>query len=316
MKKNYCCYELEEKLGTGGMGEVWTAKHRSLQRRAAIKLIRPEVFGNDAKRAERIFERFKQEAQITALMRSAHTVDVYDFGVSEEGTFYYVMELLDGVDLETLVERFGPVPPERTIHFLAQVCDSLAEAHENGLIHRDIKPANVFVCRYGRAVDFIKVLDFGLAKSRKPIGGEDPKQTQENVISGSPAFMAPEMVLRDQPVDGRTDLYAVGCLGYWLLTGQLVFEAETAMKMMMDHVQTPAVAPSSYSEFNVPDSLDRVILDCLQKDPRLRPENADELVERLESCDASEPWTNQRSKKWWNTHMPKETAEPEPVEAG
>jgi serine/threonine-protein kinase len=308
-RKKYCCYELVERLATGGMGEVWKAKHRMLTRPAAVKFIRPEVVGASSEsERDTVFKRFQQEAQTIAMMHSPHTIHLYDFGVSDDGAFYYVMELLDGIDLRDFVNRFGPVPPARTIQLLRQVCDSLAEAHENGLIHRDIKPANVFTCRYGRKVDFIKVLDFGLAKLRPEIAGSDPVVTDQDVIGGTPAFLAPEQVLGDQPVDGRADIYAVGCLGYWLLTGQLLFEAPTAMKVIMDHVQTPAIAPSRRSEFEIPDALDQIILNCLEKNPAGRPQDADSLADRLSAVVTSDAWTSGDARAWWDMHMPQAVA--------
>jgi serine/threonine-protein kinase len=298
-------YHLTDLLGRGGMGEVWRAKHRMLARPAAIKLIRPEALGEDGERQEIALRRFEREAQATAAMRSPHTMELYDFGISDDGTFYYVMELLDGFDLESLVSQFGPVPAERAIHFLRQLCHSLAEAHAEGLIHRDIKGANVFACRYGIEADFIKVLDFGLVKSQQEPSQTDIKLTADNVAGGTPAFMAPEQVLGNRPVDGRTDIYAVGCVGYWLLTGKLVFEGETVMKVMVDHAQTPPVPPSQRTELEIPASLETVVLACLEKDPGRRPQSADELSERLAACAAELPsWTPERARRWWDTHRP------------
>src|SRR5512138_1005983 len=186
-------YRLVEPLGAGGMGEVWRAEHRMLARPAAIKLIRPEILGpGDTDGRQVLLQRFEREAQATALMRSAHTVELYDFGVTDEGTFYYVMELLDGLDLSQLVKLSGPVPPERAVHFLRQICDSLGEAHATGLIHRDIKPANVYVCRHGRKLDFVKVLDFGLVKRGAERDGNSEQATLDNLAGGTPAFMSPE----------------------------------------------------------------------------------------------------------------------------
>ena len=215
-------YRLVERLGKGGMGEVWRAQHRMLARPAAIKLIRPEVLGaTDAgEPGSMLLRRFEREAQATALMRSAHTVELYDFGVADDGTFYYVMELLDGFDLDELVERFGPVPPERAVHLLRQICDSLAEAHAAGLIHRDVKPANMYACRYGREVDFIKVLDFGLVKhGRAPEEGADKLTAGDTARAARRRSCRPSRRSATSDVDARSDLYAVGCVAYWLLTG-------------------------------------------------------------------------------------------------
>ena len=189
--------------------------------------------------------RFEREAQVIAQLRSPHTVTLFDFGVAEEGSFYYVMELLDGVDTDTLIRRFGPIPAERVVHILRQMCHSLSEAESCGLVHRDIKPANIFLCRYGEDHDFVKVLDFGIAK----VAHETSSETQTaitipNVIQGTPAFIAPEQALGGTDVDARADIYSTGCVAYWLLTGQLVFTADTPMKLLLAHAHTPPEPPS------------------------------------------------------------------------
>jgi eukaryotic-like serine/threonine-protein kinase len=299
-------YRLVERLGQGGMGEVWRARHQLLARPAAIKLMRPEVLGGSSlERQSELHARFEREAQATASLRSPHTIALYDFGVSDNGAFYYVMEFLDGFDLETLVERFGPIPPERSIHLLLQVCHSLAEAHAEGLIHRDIKPANVYVCRYGREVDFVKVLDFGLVKSQGDERATEPSLTGTHHVGGTPAFMAPEQVLGDKPVDARSDIYAVGCLGYWLVTGQLVFVGRTPMDTMLQHTRTKPVPPSQRTEMNIPESFDRVILACLEKNPDDRPSTADDLAARLASIEAPGSWTTDLTHQWWDAHHPR-----------
>jgi serine/threonine-protein kinase len=286
------------------MGEVWRAKHRMLARPAAIKLIRPDRLGGAGLESQQTLQqRFEREAQATALMRSSHTIDVYDFGVTEDGTFYYVMELLEGFDLETLVERFGPVPPERAVYLLRQVCESLSEAHEQNLIHRDIKPANIQLCRQGRPVDFAKVLDFGLVRPRLDVGSGDAKLTAEHQASGTPAYMAPEQALGD-PVDGRTDIYSVGCVAYWLVTGRLVFECDSPMTMMAHHLNKEPLPPSSCSEVPIPKALDAVILSCLAKDPTQRPQTADQLDAALARCESETPWTPERARNWWAMHEP------------
>ena len=241
-------YRLVERLGEGGMGEVWRAQHRFLARPAAIKLMRPEVLGGSNAERQSLSLRFEREAQATASMRSPHTIELYDFGVSDDGAFYYVMELLDGFDLQTLIDRFGPIPSERAVHLLMQVCHSLAEAHAEGLIHRDIKPANVYACRHGLEVDFVKVLDFGLVKSQNDAIGAAAKLTLDQSIGGTPSFMPPEQVVGDRLLDGRSDIYAVGCLAYWLVTGRLVFTGHTAMEIMVQHMQAKPVPPSQRTE--------------------------------------------------------------------
>jgi serine/threonine-protein kinase len=302
-------YRLVERLGAGGMGEVWRAKHYLLARPAAIKLVRPESLGaSDAGHHRLLQERLGREAQATAMMRSPHTIELYDFGLTNDGTFYYVMELLDGFDMETLVTRFGPIPAERAINLLIQVCHSLGEAHEAGLIHRDIKPANVYLCRYGREVDFVKVLDFGMVKSQRDDENAETKLTNDHAICGTPAFMAPEQALGSALVDGRTDLYGVGCLAYWLITGQLVFKGRTAMEILMQHTQAMPVAPSARTELGVPPALDEIILACLAKNPDDRPASADTLAEALASVVTDSSWTTPRAQKWWDLHHPSRTA--------
>ena len=297
-------YQLVERLGEGGMGEVWRAQHRMLARPAAIKLIRPQALGlRDPDSQNLVLRRFEREAQATALLRSPHTMELYDFGVAADGTFYYVMELLDGFDLDHLVREFGPVPAERAVFLLQQLCSSLAEAHDAALIHRDIKPANVYVCRYGREADFVKVLDFGLVKHGKAEEGRSDSLTAGNVVSGTPGFMAPEQAL-GKAVDARSDLYAVGCVAYWLLTGSLVFVGQTALQTVLKHVEEVPQPPSSRSELPIPPELEAIVLDCLAKDPRARPQSADELAARLAAVPLESPWNAERAAEWWLTHRP------------
>ncbi|HEY3595004.1 MAG TPA: serine/threonine-protein kinase, partial [Polyangiaceae bacterium] len=224
-------YELVERLGEGGMGEVWRARHRLLVRPAAIKLIHPQTLvGADPESARDLRDRFEREAQATALLTSPHTVELFDFGVSENGVFYYVMELLDGIDLESLVRNHGPVSAERAVWLLRQVCDSLDDAHRAGLVHRDIKPANIVATRRGRRCDYVKVLDFGLVKGS--VKGEgDPELTDAAKLKGTPAYWAPETATGRGPIDARADIYALGCVAYWLITGALVFDAPTPLAM-------------------------------------------------------------------------------------
>ena len=285
-------YQLESRIGAGGMGEVWRASHRMLARPAAIKLIAPKQLGDDA---PAMLTRFEQEAQATALLRSPHTVEVYDFGRADDGSFYYVMELLDGVDLHELVRAHGPLPASRGVHVIRQACHSLGEAHAEGLVHRDIKPANLLVCRYGKDFDFVKVLDFGLVKQLKL--ADEPAVTQHDRLIGTPAFMAPEM-LSGSALDGRADIYALGCVAYWLLTGQLVFEAESFVALAAKHLHEDPVPPSQRSELEIPADLEAVIMACLRKNPTQRPGSAEELADRLSRC-AVRPWTAEDAKRWW-----------------
>lgn len=286
---------------------MWRAEHQFLTRAAAIKLIR-QPLGQSVDSVVELRARFEREAQITSTLRSPHTIQLYDFGVTDDGAFYYVMELLEGFDLQALVERFGPIPVDRAVHFLTQVCDSLGEAHDLNLIHRDIKPANVFVCRYGRAADFIKVLDFGLAKPI--VSSHGP--TQSNVTGmhaarGTPAFMAPEQAMGDRPVDPRTDVYALGCLAHWLVTGKLVFEGATPLETLVRHVQAVPSPPSGASEFEIPPAFDALVLACLAKRPEDRPQSTDIVATRLRTL-ASGSWTPQDAHRWWDVHAPRVVA--------
>jgi serine/threonine-protein kinase len=293
------CYQLVEKLDHGGMGEIWKARHRMLARPVAVKLIRPELLGlKTPVEAAALVSRFQREAQATAALHSSHTVALHDFGVTPEGSFYYVMELLEGLDLETLVRRFGRVPPERAIHLLVQACDSLAEAHAVGLIHRDVKPANIVACHWGLKWDFVKVLDFGLVKATWSMGDDD-RLTSDGVITGTPAYMAPEAVLGERALDARVDLYGLGCVAYWLLTGERVFAGRTPMEVLLHHVKTPPVPPSDRAGTEIPASLEALVLSCLAKDPDGRPESAESLGERLAACETAGDWTPARARAWW-----------------
>jgi len=299
-------YELLRALGHGGMGEVWAARHRLLARPAAIKLIRPELLGADPRSRQIAIRRFEREARATASMGSVHTVDVYDFGLTNEGAFFYVMELLDGVSLDALVKRFGPLPADRAVHLLIQVCHSLSEAHARGLIHRDIKPANIFVCRLGPDYDFAKVLDFGLVK--QSAGEQSIELTAEGITAGTPAFMAPEMALGKAEVDGRADIYALGCVAYWLVTGKYVFQGSTPVATILEHVRSEPVPPSRRTEVAIPPALEDVIMSCLAKDPADRPQNAEILGAVLEATGIAETWTIERARKWWDLHQPESFA--------
>jgi serine/threonine protein kinase len=263
------------------MGEVYRATHRMLARPAAIKLIRPEVLAaGDTAKAELATARFRREAEAAARLTSPHTVELYDFGVTDEGTLYLVMELLQGTTLEALVRHEGPQPAAKAVRILCQVCDSLAEAHAAGLVHRDIKPANIHVGRIGVHDDFVKVLDFGLVKSIESPDREESLGGGMGMTAGTPAYMAPEF-LHGEPVDGRADLYALGCVAYYLLTTHLVFEADTAIQMVLKHLQEDPEPPSKRTANPIPDALERIVLDCLAKSPDDRPSSATELAQRL-----------------------------------
>ena len=265
-------YRLVAPLGRGGMGEVWIAEHDLLARPAALKLIRPELIARGAAASDAI-ARFEREAQSTAALTSPHTVRLYDFGLTDDGLFYYVMELLEGLDLEQLVRTTGPVPPGRAVHFLRQACSSLAEAHARGYVHRDIKPSNLFVCRQGLAVDFVKVLDFGLVGSPRADG-------IDGTLAGTPEFMAPERWSGTS--DARADVYALGGIGWWLLTGQ-VFAAGQ---------QLPPQFPAA---------LKSALLGCLDPDPERRPQDAARLDAVLAVLPAT-PWSQEDAWTWWQEH--------------
>jgi serine/threonine protein kinase len=300
-------YRLVELLGHGGMGEVWRAEHRMLRQDVAIKLVRPEVLGGGHGADARVVQqRFEREARATAALSSPHTIRLFDYGMTEDKTLYYVMELLSGRDLETLVREFGPVPADRAVFLLRQACHSLADAHARGLVHRDIKPANIYVCRKGLEYDFVKVLDFGLVKFKDPTG---VRLTVENAgqTSGTPAYMAPEIILGGADVDRRADVYALGCVAYYLVTGQLVFEADTPMKMLLQHIQERPVPPSSRTELKIPKQFDELVLSCLEKDPNNRPQDAGELFDLACNCTSCEKWNRASAKLWWETHLPELT---------
>jgi serine/threonine-protein kinase len=296
-------YRLGSRLGAGGMGEVYQAEHRLLARPAAIKLIRPDLLAAvTTQQASMHVERFRREAEAAALLRSPHTIELYDFGFSDDGGFYYVMELLDGISFEDLVTRFGPLPADRAAYLVLQACESLGEAHTRGLIHRDLKPSNLHTCRVGLQVDYVKVLDFGLVKGLA-IG--DGTLTAPNIAAGTPAFMAPEVALGEADTDPRLDVYSLGCVLYWLLTGRLVFEAKSPGKLMHLHIQEPPEPPSRRTELPVPPELDALVLACLAKSPADRPANADVLREQLARLGMAEGWTRDRAQRWWDTHSPR-----------
>jgi eukaryotic-like serine/threonine-protein kinase len=293
-------YRLEERLGHGGMGEIWRARHRMLARPAAIKLVRSDAFGSNAATQSAV-ARFEREAQMTARLSSPHTVRLYDFGVTDEGTFYYAMELLEGMDLESLVRLQGPLPAERAVFFLIQACRSLAEAHELGLVHRDIKPANLFACRQGQEYDVLKVLDFGLVRPQTSTSSDLRRLTGKAVIVGTPAYMAPESATGGE-VGPQTDMYSLGCVAYWLLTGQPVFQGDTPIEVLMRHVRDEPVPLRSRAEIDIPEALDAAILSCLAKDPKRRPHSAEALARILEAMPLERPWTRTRARESWWAH--------------
>ena len=294
-------YSLIERLGAGGMGEVWLARHQLLARPAAVKIVREAMVGI-SEEGQALRQRFMREAQATAELQSPHTVQLFDFGMTETGSFYYVMERLRGMDLQRMVERHGPLPPERVVFLLKQACLSLSEAHALGLVHRDIKPANLFVCRLGPDYDFLKILDLGVVsrqgqESMAPI-------TLAGVVLGTPAFLAPELLSREGSFDGRADIYALGCVAFWLLTGRTPFEGNDTMSLLMHHSTTMPPPPSEMSEAPIPAEMDALVLECLSKEPALRPASADVLWELLDGLPIASRWDRRRARKWWVQHEP------------
>ncbi len=295
-------YRLVAPIGEGGMGEVWKASHQMLARSAAIKLIRVQAAGSSARQAHLSSRRFQREANVIARLQSPHTVYLYDFGVARDGRFYYVMELLDGISLQTLVTTFGPQPASRVVPLLMAMSESLEEAHRQGLVHRDLKPSNVMICKVGLTHDFVKVLDFGLAKV---ITGDDltTQLTMEGTAAGTPGYIAPEVAMGEPAIDGRADVYALGCVAYFLLTGTLVFNDPNPMSLALKHVQAVPDPPSHRTELSIPADVERVVLHCLAKRPADRPPTAAAVAQALGACDVRH-WTAADAETWWHRHLP------------
>jgi serine/threonine-protein kinase len=286
-------YRLQEKLGAGGMGEVYLAEHRLLKRPCAVKLIRPERASDPE-----LLQRFEREVQATARLTHFNTVEVFDYGRTDDGTFYYVMEYLPGLSLEAFVRRHGPVEPARAVHFLRQLCGALQEAHGLGMIHRDIKPSNVIVCTQGGRHDVVKLLDFGLVRT---LGAADVKRTQPDLIMGTPEFLSPEQAQSKRSLDGRSDLYSLGGLAYFLLTGHPPFTADSPLGMLMAHINEHP-RPLCDLAPGVPEDLEAVILRCLAKDPAERFPDADSLEQALGQCRCAGQWTEAQAKAWQADH--------------
>jgi eukaryotic-like serine/threonine-protein kinase len=285
-------YRLQRLLGRGGMGEVYLAEHRLLKRPCAVKLIRPEQAGDPD-----LLRRFEREVQATARLGHPNTVEVYDYGHAEDGTFYYVMEYLPGLTLDQLVKRHGPLPPGRAVHVLRELCGALREAHEAGLVHRDVKPGNVIVCRKGGVDDVVKLLDFGLV--RPPAAeGAAAGLTQEGLVVGTPDFMAPEQALGAAALDARCDLYSLGALAYFLLTGRPPFVGRSALEVLDAHAHQPP-APLSDHRPDVPADLAADVLRCLAKDPAQRFPDADSLDRALAECACAGSWGKGEARRWW-----------------
>jgi serine/threonine-protein kinase len=289
-------YVLEERIGEGGMGVVYLARHALLRRPTAVKLLPPERAG------ERAVQRFEREVRLTSALTHPNTISIYDFGRSPDGVFYYAMEYLDGITLEDLVAHTGSQPAARVVRILQQICGSLGEAHENGLIHRDIKPANLMLCVRGGVPDQVKVLDFGLVKEYS--AELDVGLSVDGALLGTPAYLAPESIVAPERVDGRVDLYALGAVGYHLLVGAPVFESQSLLEACMQHVHSAPVPPSQRTAAPIPAPLEELIMCCLAKDPASRPASALELGRALEALGDIGGWTGADAALWWQQRAP------------
>ena len=285
-------YCLKKKLGSGGMGEVFQAEHQLLKRPCAVKLIKPDHQTDAAAIA-----RFEREVQSTAKLTHWNSIEIYDYGHSDDGTFYYVMEFLPGMSLEDLVKCHGPLPPERAVHFLRQVCMALREAHAKGLIHRDIKPANIFAAERGGVHDVAKLLDFGLVREQRR-DEADPKLTQPGSFSGSPLYMCPEQVKAYDKLDARSDIYSLGGVAYFLVTGRPPFVGDTSWDIIAAHSRDPLEPPAKLNPA-VPEDLERVIIRCLAKMPTNRFQDVQSLDQALAGCACAGKWTEEHSAAWW-----------------
>jgi serine/threonine protein kinase len=259
---------------------------------------------------EAAMRRFEREVQLTSELTHPNTIAIFDYGHTPEGVFYYVMEHLEGLDLGTLVERYGPQPPGRVVHILQQVCGALDEAHAHGLVHRDIKPANIILCERGNVPDVVKVLDFGLVKD---LGAQNG--TVENVVAGTPAYLSPEAIADPDSIGPPSDLYAVGAVGYFLMTGEQVFERQSLTATLAAHLQDWPTPPHERLGAPVPEALEQLIMDCLDKDPAKRPPNARALREAVDAVELSDPWTEDEARTWWTNHRQQALATGAPAEA-
>jgi tRNA A-37 threonylcarbamoyl transferase component Bud32 len=291
-------YRLLDKLGEGGMGEVYRARHALLSRPTAVKMLRADQIGSAT-----ALKRFEREVRAVSELSHPNTISIYDFGKTEAGRFYYAMEYLEGLDLQKLVERYGPLDPARGVHILDQVLGSLGEAHWRGILHRDIKPSNIFLTVRGRLFDFAKVLDFGLVKEVGPDPQFTAGLTSDGSITGTPLYMAPERFYGDTEVDHRSDLYAVGALAYFLLTGRPVFDVKNPMQALIDHARTPPVPPRDRGA-PISEELEQAILRALEKDPAHRFETAEHFAAALQATPEWGKWSRQSAQLWWSNHLP------------
>jgi eukaryotic-like serine/threonine-protein kinase len=284
-------YQIVRRLGEGGMGVVYLAQHALLKRPTAIKVVRSDQATKET------LARFEREVKLTSELSHPNTVAVYDYGRTDDGTFFYAMEYLEGLDLETLISRFGPLPSARIIHFLRQACGSLAEAHAAGIVHRDIKPGNLFSCQRGGVHDVIKVLDFGIVKLLS-----EPRLTRASSVLGTPEYMSPEMFEKASEVGPRSDLYSLGATAYYLATGEPVFDVQTVAELCAAHLSRKPLPPSERLGRAVDPTLEAVILSCLAKDPRARPQGADQLSALLQRSPEAHAWSQEQARAWWAEH--------------
>jgi len=288
-------YDLEAKLGEGGMGTVYLARHALLRRPTAVKMLSPEAAGEQA------VKRFEREVKETARLTHPNVIEIYDYGHTPEGVFYYAMEYLDGLDLEEMVALHGTLPPGRVVYLMSQAAHALAEAHSVGLIHRDIKPANIMLCDRGGVADMVKVVDFGLVKDIQAPAA--PQLSQANTVTGTPHYMAPEAILSSDGIDGRADLYGLGCTAYFLLTGRTVFDGSSLVEVCAKHLHTQPVPPTAIDP-SIPPDLERVVLRCLAKDRADRHDDALALWHALRQCKSARDWDQERASAWWAEHGP------------
>jgi serine/threonine protein kinase len=284
-------YALDDKIGEGEFGSVYRAHHALMRRPVAVKLLQIEKL-NQSNAA-----RFEREVQLTSQLTHPNTITLYDYGRTPEGIFYYAMEYLDGLTLNRLVKQYGAQPEGRVINILRQICGSLAEAHAIGLVHRDIKPANVFLTQRGGVADFVKVLDFGLVKVRDPQGGAE--LTMAEATLGTPLYMSPEAVEHSNEVDARSDLYSLGAVGYFLVTGEPLFDWLTLGEVLMHQVKDMPMRPSERLGKAVSPDLEELLMRCLAKNPASRPANARELDDALARCRNAAGWTREQADEWW-----------------